>query len=1126
MRRSWVLSVTFLVVLSTQVLAQSLISGDISGTVSDPTGAVLAEISVTLTGSETGSSQSTTTSALGTYRFSLLKPGLYFLVVDQPVFEKAEVQVSVAVGQTATVNITMRIGQLVQVVKVSGAVPLINPETHPSTSFNQKLIESLPNPGGDLGYIAQTAPGMTMNTSGGAGAFTANGLPATANVFTVNGEDITDPGTNTNITGSTNLTLGLYEVQEATVVTNPYSGQYGELAGAQVNYVTKSGTNAYHGGARYLWNGSVLNANDWFANRNGTPRPFANNNQWGADFGGPIKKDKLFFYGSTEGLRYVLPVFQDVYYPTHQLIDASLGYLATNGPASVPYFQQLYRVWGEPVTAQGRSITSFGGTYCSDIINVGADGTAISSNLPGFDANSPCVNHFIGTPTQLSSEWILSGRLDWNASNHDMAYLRFRTDQGHQASYTDPISPAFNATSEQPFYGGQIQWTHLFSSNATNQFMFSVNWFSAMFRQNEKLANQQLENGFGFLGIPLTTFGSRGSFPTGENVTHYQFMDDFSQIHGAHTFKFGLNFVRYDTSRYGFTMIYPQVLALSSMLELVTDTQLAVDPGAQIRWRKNYNNTGQAGVPIALYRFGGYVQDDWRLSSNLKLSLALRLEHNSNPVCQTNCFVRMPGAFANVPGGSNVPYNQMLVPGQSTAFAATDAVNVSPRLGFAWSPFASGDMVVSGGFGLFYNALGTDAANSSFRNAPNVYVANVLDTPFGDGGVNTLNSTAGSVASLSNEALYTGFTSGVTYADLAAASGGTFIRPGITNFAGTMHTPRFEEWNLQFQQAITRTMAFSLNYVGNHGSNIPILNWPNTTDPIGFLNGYLPQTRPNNAFGTVIELYSAGKSNFNGITASLSQGPSHGLAFQVNYTWSHTLDEVSNGGEYDYGVDSFTAQINPRCLHCANYGNADYDIRQNLTARFVYNSPSFKSNKTIHNVLGDWMVAGTIFARSGLPYTVWDFNTVLVNNGLASLPSQSLNPSNPTYGQTGNCSNGNSQCLEATSFYSYVDAQGNFVPLNGFPMQTRNQYRGPSLFNINLGLTKNFKLGERVTFGVGANFYNLLNHPNFQTPDWGLGSPTFGQIIGTINSPASPYGADAGSIAAPRMVQLQAQFVF
>ena len=250
--------------------------------------------------------------------------------------------------------------------------------------------------------------------------------PATANVFTVNGEDITDPGINTNITGSTNLTLGLYEVQEATVVTNPYSGQYGELAGAQVNYVTKSGTNAYHGGARYFWNGSVLNANDWFANRNGTPRPpFANNNQWGADFGGPIKKNRLFFYSSTEGLRYVLPVFQDVYYPTQQLIDASLGYLASNSPASVPYFQQLYRVWGNPVTAQGRPITSFGSTYCSDVINVGADGTPVSSNLPGFNANSPCVNHFIGTPTQLSSEWILSGRVDWNASNRDTAYVRF-----------------------------------------------------------------------------------------------------------------------------------------------------------------------------------------------------------------------------------------------------------------------------------------------------------------------------------------------------------------------------------------------------------------------------------------------------------------------------------------------------------------------------------------------------------------------------------------------------------------------------------------------------------------------------------------------------------------------------
>ena len=295
------------------MLAQSLISGDIAGTVSDPSGAVIANAKVTLVRLDRGESQTTTTNDAGYFRFSLLKPGQYSVTLERAGCKKQERRASVAVGQVATLNFTLEMGQASETIEVTAAASVVNTETSgAATTYDQRIVPGCAEPGrGDLTNIAQTAPGATMNTSGEYGNLTVNGMPATSNLFTVNGENKMDPFFNINNSGATNLTLGVNEIQEATVVTNPYSGQYGQQAGAQVRYITKSGTNDWHGGVKYDWNGRVMNANDWFANNSGTLRPFANANQWGADFGGPIFKNKTFFYVDYEGLRYVLPTVQN-----------------------------------------------------------------------------------------------------------------------------------------------------------------------------------------------------------------------------------------------------------------------------------------------------------------------------------------------------------------------------------------------------------------------------------------------------------------------------------------------------------------------------------------------------------------------------------------------------------------------------------------------------------------------------------------------------------------------------------------------------------------------------------------------------------------------------------------------
>src|SRR6516164_5603529 len=268
--------------LANQVAGQSLIAGGLSGRVTDPTGAVVPNAVVNLKSLDTGTTQT----------------------------------VNVEVGQTTQADFKLEMSKTAETIEVTAAAPLVSTDPGAATSFTPKEVELLPTAGGDLTTLAFTAPGVVVAPGTGYGNFTANGLPGVSNLYTVNGENDMDPYFNINNSGATNLTLGSNEVQEATITTNPYSGQYGQLMGAQVSYVTKSGTNQFHGNAQYWWNGRYLNANNWFSNAFGNPRAFANANQWAGSVGGPIIKDKLFFFVDTEGLRFVLPNVFNVVGPT------------------------------------------------------------------------------------------------------------------------------------------------------------------------------------------------------------------------------------------------------------------------------------------------------------------------------------------------------------------------------------------------------------------------------------------------------------------------------------------------------------------------------------------------------------------------------------------------------------------------------------------------------------------------------------------------------------------------------------------------------------------------------------------------------------------------------------------
>jgi len=1104
------------------VWAQSLVSGDVTGTITDPSGAVLPNVPVTLKSNSTGATRTTNTNQSGFYRFALVQPGVYTILASPQGFQEVTKVVNVATGQTTSANLQTKVGAASTTVQVTAETPVVQADTSEiSTSYDQRQVSLLPNPGGDITYIAQSAPGVTPNTSGGYGNFSSFGLPTTANLFTINGENDMDPYFNVNNSGATNLTLGQNDVQEATVVNNPYSGQYGQQAGAQVNYVTKSGSNDFHGNLEYWWNGRALNTADWFSNNSPDPahqdqRPFANNNQWAASIGGPIKKDSTFFFVNTEGIRFVLPSVAHVSIPTPAFAAGILSNVSQSHPDEVANYTTMLNTMLNAKGAAGA---------------VPTDGSCGTYNGAG-SASGACLATYTAGTTAPSDEWILSGRIDHNFGANSRLFGRYRQDKGTQATHNDVFSSALNATSKQPSYDGQLQLTTTIGTKSTNQFIAAGSYYRAIFAQDEAAALAVSPVDFFFTGFNLgyfdTQYGSYrygivSQYPQGRNVTQYQGIDDFSVSKGNHDLKFGVNFRRYDISDFFFSFLNnPRVYAAS-----LTDFA----NGTVTRYRERFPSSPVQ--PVALYGLGFYVQDEWRATKNLRLTLALRAEHNSNPVCNTNCVSRLAGPFQDISHDVNQPYNQAILSGLKQGYPATNKVNWGPRVGFAWSPMGNQRTVLRGGFGIFYDSLPATLVEQSMLNPPGLNEFNYRSSaatglppvPW----VPTAAGSGGSILAASNTAFVNGFATGGTLASISATAP-VFTPPSIFNPAGTFSTPRFQEWNLEVQQAIGTKSAISINYVGNHGIHIPINNeGVNAVDDLfgtGF--GGLPIVQPDPRFATVQQVYTAAVSNYNGITTSFQRKFGKGLSMQASYTWAHAMDEVSNGGVSVYGSDSDQYQFNPYNLR-SNYGNADYDVRHSFNANYVWELPFKFGNAFLNQVVGGWTFSGNFFTRSGLPYTVEDSNIAFTGYGAgAAFPYAQL-----TAGVKGgqlSCNDpGSAADHECLNFNGFAD------PTN-FDGQRRNQFRGPKFFDTDLGVLKNFKIKERATLGVGANFYNILNHPNFANPlhDFGLCGGTsagcagsgFGTITNTVAVPTSPYGSFVGAAVSGRVVQIQAKLTF
>jgi hypothetical protein len=509
----------------------------------------------------------------------------------------------------------------------------------------------------------------------------------------------------------------------------------------------------------------------------------------------------------------------------------------------------------------------------------------------------------------------------------------------------------------------------------------------------------------------------------------------------------------------------------------------------------------------------------------LKITLGLRAEHDSNPVCQTNCFARLSGDFLSISHDINQPYNQAIQTGLHQALPSYTGIDWEPRLGFAWTPRGAGtNTVIRGGIGIFHDFFPATVADSVLNNSPiyNQFIVSGMLTPSAAG-------SASGIAAGANQALVAGFANGATFNQLSANP--NFVVPSLFNSARSIHAPQYQEWNLELQQGFGQKTSVSINYVGNHQIYGPLQN--------GGLNAFcdvtclgslgattsqfsdLPTAARDPRFGTVTQITSGNVGNYNGVTVSVQRRFSS-LQFQANYTYSHALDIVSNAGLLPYNFNTNESTLNPQDpfnYKRYNYGNADYDVRHYASLNYVWTTPKLSGWK---GALASWTVSGTLFTRSGLPVTVYDDDASSLLSGF----NYAISAGDPVFANFNGsgpvvCTRDavNTPCLTTTQFTPTTNGWGN---------QRRNQVWGPHFFDTDLTVLKNFHLPitEASNLAVGLQFFNILNHPNFDQPDAIQQSSTFGQIISTVSVPTSILGSFLGGDASPRLIQVKATLSF
>ena len=1138
--------------------AQGETTSAIEGQVTDASGGVIPGATVTITKRDTGSQRSLKTDDEGRFNFPQLRPGTYSVKVEAAGFDSLQTDnVFSGLGQKQTVNFRMKVAQSQQTVEVTGAPPLINPgNANTATNLNAPALENLPNPGGDLTYPLQFAPGALINTAGSGNDFVGstngygnvqfNGLPALSNGYIVDGLETNDPLTNLNSGLSTNLVLGLNSISEVTVNTLSYSVDQGRYGASQVNYVTKSGTNQFHGNLYEIWNGSILNAADYFTNATpGNHKPGSTVNHFGGSFGGPILHDKLFFFFDSEWVRIALPMVTPITVPSsafenyvlQQLLrggtDSVTGSRYAPAPQLVPFYLKMFSLYGN---LSGTPLAMLG---CP----LDADGTQETANPPNGNG---CANRQIASHSSDDHEQVQTVRIDWNIDAANTAWFRFQSDTGLQAAYTDPINSLFDSISPQPLYSFAAGFTHVFSQDFINYFNPGFSWYSSLFAPSDfqkTLAAFPIVlegTGASVLSSPFfTTLGGLdNTWLQGRRASRFFINDNLAWSRGAHEFSFGTNTRIFRLNDYDFGEGTVPTVTYATLPQFIY--------GAASTATKTFPST--TNEPFNFLNLDLYAQDTWRITRKLTWTIGIRDTLNTNPLNPHSKIARLQGSFDSISHDLTQPLNEAIQTHIGHLFDSTALAILQPRTALAWQ-FAP-NAVLRTGFGIFSDILPGSIADVIGMNPPYVrrFQGGLLGTVGGIAIAPGVPGSAIDATAAANQAFGEGFAQGWLSCASPQASPAACLPPvAITAVpSGELHAPYFMQWSLGIEHQFGSTSSVRAQYVGTRAVNQPYLTQVNGYQTV--CEGcfapfpYLQPTDPR--FGAVTQFSTGANSHYSGLQLSAMKRSGHGLQSQINYTFSRCMDEVSNGGFLQFSAAAILSPL-PGDLR-RNYGPCDYDVRHNLDAQYVYQLPIKAKSHALSYVLNGWQVSGTFFWHSGLPFSVLSTPYSASGNGIVqgSGPQfASLVPGVPTYAHhpiPGVTQPGTIQWLNPDAFISTVDPSmgaclgGDSPQTCQFGTSGRNAFRGPNFFWSDFYLSKIFALTERLKLRIEGQFFNVFNHPNFGLPSNVLsgipGKPStqtgFGALTYAVSPPTGLLGVGLGGDSSPRMIALHARLEF
>lgn len=1091
------------VVLTCAGLCAQQITGSIRGTVTDPLGAIVQGATVTVQQSETGLIRTAITDRTGSYVVLELPVGHYRLqVIAKGFHEYVQEGISVSVNETASVSPRLSVGSEVEIVEVTSDADLIAPSvTSMGKVVGQRELEDLPLNGRNFSQLGLLQPGVVPITPGlvEAGGGLRNGQP-----YSVNGQRpesnnfLIDGADNFNgVDGGYVLKPPVDAISEFLIITHNASAEFGHALGSTTNIVTRSGTNAFHGALWEFLRNDAFDARNYFQTENLPLRQ----NQFGATVGGPIRKDKIFFFGYYEGFRN----------------DQGVTALTT-----VPSMQERTGNFAE-LCPEG-----FVHGFCKNpqhqLFNVFANAPYPNNQLPSINPISQGLLQYFPEPNVGTNLYSASGVInnDYNQFGIKIDdYLTAKDSLNVRYSYfqmstLDPLSPqgasvpGFPVGQDQLAQNVVAQETHTFSPNVVSVLRFSFLRNKYLYSQSqvhtspESLGFQYSPSlpiaqgppfiqvsGYTNIGNPIT--GPRNTY---ENV--YNFSGSVSWVRGRNQFKFGGGYqyqqinVTQGIATNGFFVFAPFP---------ITDAFASFLSGTPVVFLQGL---GDFTRHIRGNEFNVYAQDTFRLSPRVTLNLGLRYELPF-PDTELNNEMSMfiPGQQSVVrptaPTGLLYPGD----PGIPAGLISADKTGFAPRFGIAWDIFGDGKTLLTSAYGIFYEPyytgqggpLQTPISAPPYLATPQVSLPDFADPYNGHPPIS-----------------------------------GSFATP-LTNLtlAPNLTLPYTQDWDLNLQRQIGSSLLFEIGYVGTKGTHLPRFIEGN---PAVFVPGYengQPISNSGNAnqrrlysgctlndppnkcvFASMGEIASIADSSYNALEVSLQKRFSRGLSFLASYTWGKSIDDASSfnmtgsaakpvAGENDLAQDPFNL--------AAERGLSMFDARQRFVFSYAWDLPFWTTgHEWYKHVLGGWQLNGIVTLMSGTPFTVFDSTDVSAQGSAPEITG--FSSQRPDL--VGNPNNGPhtvASWLNASAFRQLDPV----LNAGQFGNAGRNIAIGPSYLDWDFGVMKNIKMTEAMALQFRAELFNILNHPNFRLPDSDISSPTFNQILAARD---------------PRQVQFALKFLF